>query len=94
MDPLKRRFKYLFGFCFEAFFSLKLWAKEVSGENVTFIPGRQKRKVSMTLLTVSVNNSSTDGKQKEHLPRSFSFCALSLPGRFFSTTENPKEGIR
>lgn len=43
----------------------KLWAKDLSGENVSFRPGRQETKVIMTLLAASANNSLIDEEERE-----------------------------
>lgn len=43
----------------------KLWAKDLSGENVSFRPGRQEMKVTMTLLAAPANNSLIDEEEGE-----------------------------
>lgn len=58
----------------------KLWAKGINGENVSCRPGRQERKVAITLPRALVNTSLTDEKRRKTLTKVFQLLRIEFAG--------------
>lgn len=69
---------YSIFWCQESPLLSKLWAKEISGENANFRPGRQERKVAITLPRASVTTSLTDTKRRKTLTEVFQLLCIEF----------------